>query len=112
MHKERLEQMVVMLRGLPPEKRSNFDIGEWSCGTSACAVGTACFDPWFNEQGLHLNEYGGPSFKDWTSWDAVEAFFGMDPSDARDLFYGGNYPKGDDTTPAEVANRIEAFIAA
>lgn len=111
MNKERLEQMVVMLRNLPPEKRSKFDISEWHCGTSACAVGSACFDPWFNEQGLYLNEYGSPSFDGWSSWDAVEAFFGLEPSDALNLFYGGNYPKGDDTTPAEVAARIEAFIA-
>lgn len=112
MHKERLEQMVTMLRNLPEEKRAKFHIDGWTCGTTACAVGHACFDPWFNEQGLRINEYGAPSFEDETSWWAVEKFFELGEDDAFHLFSGGNYPKEQETTPLDVADRIEAFIAA
>jgi hypothetical protein len=110
MNRERLQQMVTMLRGLLPEKRENFDIGEWTCGTSACAVGTACFHPWFNEQGLHINDCGGPEFDLWHGWHAVEQFFELSSNEARDLFCGVRYPSGDDTKPDEVADRIESFL--
>lgn len=111
MNKQRLEQMVVMLRGLPPEK---FNIGRWHCGTSACAVGHACCSPAFQEQGLSLRKYDWecePAFDGETSWEAVEKFFDIKPSAASYLFYDREYPNEGETTALEVADRIESFIA-
>ncbi|MEX3914841.1 hypothetical protein AB4Y43_01150 [Paraburkholderia sp. BR10872] len=107
MHVERLQRMVTMLRGLPEEK---FDITNWDCGTAACAVGHACLNPIFNEQGLWLSD-GMPAFQGDESWWAVERFFEIDSVQSGHLFYGPDYPNGDLTTAAEVADRIEAFIA-
>ena len=111
MNKERLSQMVTMLRNLPPEPAVKFRLHDWHCGTSACAVGHACLNPWFNEQGLTLNEYGGPDFKGGFGWNAVEEFFGVNQLESRRLFYEGEYADGSETQPAEVADRIESFLA-
>jgi hypothetical protein len=110
MHKERLQQMVTMLRGLPEGKRKTFDLDEWQYGTSACAVGYACLDPVFNGQGLRF-EGLSPEFADNRGWDAVTAFFQIDPGDACQLFEISSYSTRGNTTPAQVADRIEAFIA-
>jgi hypothetical protein len=113
MHKERLQQMVTMLRNLPEEKRENFDLTDWNCGTSACAVGWACLDPVFIEQGLTFDRLRiAPEFMGSDGWHAVKAFFDIGFGQARDLFDIGNYGKGASTGPDEVAARIEAFIAA
>jgi hypothetical protein len=109
MNKERLQQMVTMLRGLPEENQFNLEI--WSCGTSACAVGWACVNPVFIEQGLKRRHTGAPEFKGLTSWDAVEAFFEINLDESEHLFDYGTYPKFCGTGPGEVADRIEAFIA-
>jgi hypothetical protein len=55
MNRERLQQMVTMLRGLPPEPKESepgFHLRAWYCRTTACAVGFACMNPVFKEQGL------------------------------------------------------------
>jgi hypothetical protein len=109
MHKERLEQMVTMLRGLPPEK---FDISDWHCGTTACAVGHACVSPVFNEQGLELSVWDGPKFGEFDGWSAVREFFELNTVDANYLFDMDKYIQGPLTLAGDVADRIEAFIAA
>lgn len=112
MHKERLEQMVTMLRNLPEEK---FDISGWSCGTTACAVGHACATPVFQAQGLLLRQdFDGvmPAYGESDGWRAVGEFFELDIDDAEHLFYSAMYPNYGCTKPFEVADRIEAFIAA
>ena len=112
MHKERLEQMVVVLRSLPPEK---FDISDWQCGTSACAVGHACTSPVFKEQGLGLRyDFDGitPTYGVHYGWSAVEEFFELGMRDAEHLFYVSEYSNRALTKPSEVADRIEAFLTA
>lgn len=115
MNVERLQQMVAMLRGLPPTHHIGFDLTDWHCGTAACAVGHACLSPWFQAEGLSLRQdWGGvtPMFGDFDGWEAVEKFFGLSNDDAEHLFYRWKYPKyGVDTTAPEVADRIEQFIA-
>jgi hypothetical protein len=111
MNRERLQQMVVMLRGLPPEKRENFDMEDWNCGTTACAVGWACLDPVFIEQGLHLDYLRiAPQFEGGNGWYAVKHFFGVTFEQARYLFDINHYTKGCKTEPDEVADRIESFL--
>jgi hypothetical protein len=118
MHKERLTQMVAMLRSLPPEglpaqgqERVEFDLGSWNCGTSACAVGHACLSPVFTEQGLAYDRItGDPLFEGRVAWPAVERFFDLSPDRAERLFADWRYENGVDTTPEQVATRIEEFI--
>jgi hypothetical protein len=111
MHRERLEQMVVMLRGLPPEK---FDIAEWhtpsECGTTACAVGWACVAPVFVKQGLYLHDQA-PAFQTLTGWAAVHQFFELGSHDSHFLFDADWYDRRYSTPAVEVADRVEWFLA-
>lgn len=115
MHIERLQQMVTMLRELPPEPKEipHFHLRYWNCGTTACAIGHATFSPVFMDQGLSWDYvYGVPKFGDLLSWDAVTEFFDLALDRAEHLFFGGQYPdKGWYTTATDVADRIEQFIA-
>jgi hypothetical protein len=110
MNRERLEQMVAMLRELPPE---TFNLTNWQCGTTACAVGHACLNPVFKEQGLNLriDENGvTPAFEGALGWFAVEKFFGLNEERANHFFHRWEYPNLGKTTAAEVADRIESFL--
>ena len=89
-----------------------FDMRGWqmelNCGTAACAVGFACLDPWFNEQGLAFNARGvTPQYGDLLHWAAVTAFFDIDMYDANTLFDSGAYRAG---RPWEVASRIMHYV--
>ena len=84
-------------------------VANHECGTVACAVGHACLDPWFNEQGLTANAGGQPMYGKDNSWDAVAAFFEIERELAILLFDYANYDEEAETTAAEVAYRIRAF---
>lgn len=106
MNRERVELMAKMLtevlfnswKGGPavrewakryevkPRKTGNgigFDLDHWvgadrSCGYSACAVGHACLDPRFIEQGLSIDVNSRtPLFNRYDNWDAIREFFGF-----------------------------------
>jgi hypothetical protein len=117
MHKERLQQMVTMLRNLPPEGGIGFSLANWydpehPCGTVACAIGHACLNPVFTEQGLQLDRgaiFENPRFAGVHGWEAVEKFFDLSADDAKRFFFEDSYPHGD-TTANEVADRIESFL--
>lgn len=123
MNKERLEQMVTMLRTVPKER---FNIAFWDCGTAACAVGHACLNPVFQAQGLTIAETGFgdfvPHVKDGgghirRSWDAVNTFFGINDETSTHLFCGHAYQSAtadaDDVevTPDMVADRIVELLS-
>lgn len=144
MHVERLTKLAELLENLHPSK---FFIREWAsgssngCGYAACAVGTACLDPWFNEQGLKFDdpldtalavfsEYEEamgvknrtlglmPVYVEDEGWDAVCMFFEIAPDDADYLFSGERYQnfwsdkgKMRKIPPSEVAARIRSFIS-
>lgn len=84
-----------------PQKGLKFDLLSWversGCGYSACAVGHACLDPRFNEQGLVMDlNYASPLYIDKsgykrTSWMAVETFFGIGEKAAEYLFQKSKY---------------------
>ncbi len=114
MHKERLSQMVVMLRSLPPEgsRVIEFNLDDWHCGTSACAVGHACISPMIVGQWLTYDSVmPDPVFEGKVGWPAVERFFDLSTDEAEGLFGDWRYEGRSDTTPEQVATRIEEFIA-
>jgi hypothetical protein len=113
MNRERLQQMVTMLRGLPSEGEVGFRLTSWHCGTTACAVGHACLNPAFQEQGLSLVKDGTamvPLYGGHAGWNAVREFFGIDSDEDAYLFLAWEYPDGSETTPDQVADRIELFL--
>lgn len=95
---ERLEQVIRVLENV---KDAEFNLDCWridkSCGTTACAVGWAMCNPWFNARGL-VPERGTtldgvvatgayqPTYQNLYRSDAVRAFFGLDRSEYRELF--------------------------
>lgn len=89
MNTERLQHLITILRQVPAE---DFDMAVWKCGTAACAVGWACLDPAFNEQGLsfampqELPTYASSRGGMCVHWDAVEVFFDLSELQARRLF--------------------------
>ena len=111
MNRERLTQMVTMLRALSEAPEVKFNLHDWHCGTSACAVGHACLNPVFMDQGLELTYWGAPRFDARSSWDAVTHFFEIDREAAGHLFSDDAYKTGGNTEPAAVADRIESFLA-
>ena len=89
------------------------------CGTVACAIGHACRIPEFNALGFKSNglspRYAPPTAKktgswNYSDWRAVHEFFGLGDQEAYTLFLDNRYPTGGHTTPAQVAERIRAFV--
>ncbi len=116
MNRERLEQVIRVLKSVPPQ---HFFMGFWRgaappyrpglCGTTCCAIGHCAQDPWFIAQGFTLNKDGmpAPSYAGARAFDAVRLFFDISNSDARHLFGCQNY---DDTIPNTIA-RIQEFLS-
>lgn len=87
------------------------EVASHECGTVACAIGHACLDPWFNEQGLTVDLDGQPKFENNQSWDAVAAFFEIGWELSIFLFDYTNYEEEQETSAAAVAYRIRALTA-
>lgn len=99
-----------------------FDIGTW-CGRKngevrRCAIGIACTMESFNKIGFRLDAGNCPKYGESTGWRAVESFMGANgefstekaEKDSEHLFWMGNYPNHNDTTPKEVAYRIRQYV--
>lgn len=132
MNIQRLQQAVKILRRIKITKTNKFDLAEWTCGTSACAIGHICRYKVIRDQGLLLIPTGTPNslkpaFKGfhwdgipilYMGWNAVEEFFELRGSEAEYLFARESYrcadeseeESGKSTTPEDVAERIERFI--
>lgn len=111
MNVEALERLAnVVLPQVPDE---NFDLKGWECGTVKCAVGWACVDPWFNDQGLYFKpDYDEdliPVYKDKTNWKAIKEFFNIDLDTSLYLFSEDTYK----TSPSkqDVINRINEVLS-
>ncbi len=106
MNIERLQHLITVLENVPAER---FDLAEWQCGTTACAVGWAALDPVFNKQGLRLTEgpYGNPrpEYENDVNWPAVVGFFDLGYEDTIELFADYSYPEG--ATAQDVIARIK-----
>lgn len=117
MNIERLTKLAELLENLDTKKtKKKFNMESWDCGTSACAVGHAMINSWFNKQGLmaaFATAIDGmrcvPTYNDGTQWDAVKKFFELDLMDAHYLFMDDCYPRK--ARPTTVAKRIRQFIS-
>lgn len=126
------EELPIVNHGI-----KSFDLGSWMktrnyyapvknipdgngtlCGTTACAVGTAMFHPWFNAQGLMPDFIDGgavPLYDNqgyhYYGWGAVGIFFGIPQEDALYLFdedaYEGTPGKHE---PSVVVKRIREYV--
>lgn len=132
MHVKRLQQLSRLLRDLERRGKADyFSLCVWhdkasigaegaqpvragvkpDCGTVACAIGHAALSPVFIKQGLKLNDTKEwPCFGKHTASDAVSAFFEIDVRVVLKLFFSSQYPAKNNTTPEEVANRIDEYI--
>lgn len=102
-----------------------FDLSGWveqdatkkTCGSAACAVGSAIYWKPFQLLGLKPKTSGGffgevryiPKYKDEENWDAVTKFFGIDLEIARWLFEIDKYPEND-PQPEAVVERIREVL--
>jgi hypothetical protein len=127
---ERLLYLARLVEQVPPrllvmdewfsgdDRDANGDVTPSSdCGTAACAAGWATRCPAFHAEGLTTDEGWSPRYIDprdpyerrYDGYDALEKFFALPDRDCRYLFSKENYT---DPTPATVAARIRAFVAA
>lgn len=123
MHIERLSKLVQLLENLPQipsfynaSKPFAFNLTVWrdECGTSACAVGFAAMDSWFQQEGLSLMlnvvRVFTPFYKSSEGSRAVSQFFEIDHGAAVTLFYPEKYRSVQWRDPKAVAQRIREFM--
>ncbi len=117
MHKTRLRMMIKMLENhekifKSPKRKEKveFNISLWNCGSSACAVGSACVYAPFKRLGLRLNRYDIPEFKGKEGMQAVETFFGISTRKAAMLFTDEGYVPCFNVTAQQVADKIRKYI--
>jgi hypothetical protein len=118
MNIERLTHLITVLERVPP---GHLKMGNWACGTAACAVGWAAKDPVFNEQGFVLKGRRSiapvfvldatPGAYNPDNWDAVQLFFEIEFEDAWCLFGTNAYPADAEPAPADVIKRIRELLA-
>lgn len=107
---------LLKLRAIVPHIEE-LDMWTWS----ACIAGNACTDPELNKEGLTIEREkavidGGyiyyPSFKGYTSWEALSEFFALSPENTRMLFCVKKYPQGmtDQQILQECVKRIDDII--
>lgn len=114
----RLEHLIVVLERVHANGEF-FDMNDWAtkCGTASCAMGWACVDPEFMEQGLHMGKdrWGFvPVFSGEQQFDAATKFFDIAFDEADRLFHPSNYdlpPHRKNVRPRDVIARIRALIA-
>lgn len=113
-HVVRLKTLADALDRMPEEQ---FDLTDWKCGTTCCAVGLACTIPEFQAAGLTLQfgpEYDEfyPVFRNSVGFEAAERFFGLTAAQAKHLFGKGSYYNLPlEANPSDVARRIRALLA-
>lgn len=126
-------KQLPTLRSMPIEGNLGFELRSWFgltpdyCGYSACAVGHACFDERFNQQGLVFGfdgpEYVGSNGEEYApDWEGVSEFFGIDLKTAKYLFSDSSYfefgvhvewrrdGSRPPVLPSQVKDRIDDFI--
>lgn len=118
---DRVHRLIEILERVQ-EKNAPFNMVSWfeddesphDCGTAACAMGHACRDPQFQEQGLTIGQehqgYLGahPSFAGYAALEACEKFFGFSYGEADYIFY--DQDSGKHETPADVIERISRVL--
>lgn len=119
---ERLEMLRDLLLNLPERlpQVKEFNMTKWQCGTAACALGSACLYPLFNEQGLKLEDYFEyenrttvmvPYYDGYNCYFAGAAFFDIPLEYSFFLFEPAEYPVDPaKITPQMVADRVQKII--
>lgn len=105
--------------GLAYKECSIGKLKQWSCGTSACALGSAMYHPWFIEQGLVPSRDGrtpnlivGCRRSPLGGFAVASKFFGITDEQSEWLFDPEKYDDdGPNITPAQVAKRVRTLIA-
>ena len=123
MNRERLEHLITVISKIPKE---NLSLKHWvstpgnkigdidqkslvECGTVCCAVGWACSDPIFNEQGLVWDYMlQQPRYKYDTSWTAAMEFFDITFPKALRLFDWESYDEN--VTPEDIIAHIKVEL--
>ena len=111
--KARLEHLITVLQRVPD---SQFDLGVWSCGTSACAAGWAGKDEIFIAQGFQTHHaandvcYVDPLTKLLNlGLLACCEFFHLSHTEAKFLFLTTYYGQGHITTN-EVIRHVQRLL--
>jgi hypothetical protein len=107
-----LRDHLVKISKKPPRGRK-FDLTLWrnACGTSACAIGEACYIPALRARGLKFNRYEWrPQYLCLLGLSAAAEFFGLTPSESAYLFMPISYLVNDWHSPLAVAARITAML--
>lgn len=114
------DRLLYLANFLETHKFDNndFDLSEWQCGTSSCAVGWACSLEYFNKQGLVFTTgicpvpfYHKDHKYELVGWIGVQYFFGLASRlDADKLFASWAYPEDDVNNPLAVAERIRNYV--
>lgn len=105
MNLEAFENLLRVLENVPEEQ---FDLGDWECGTKACAVGWAARDAWFHDREFYLQSHL-PRFRILYGWEAVRSLFHISEDQAYYLFDQKSYEE--DQSLSAVISRIKEFIS-
>ena len=111
---ERLAALATFLDALPPKRLT---LCLWFRNGRGCAVGlAAATEPWFQAQGLRLEDIDRPSlcrpvYQGKTDWDAVSAFFDLSYEQAQGLFSAAAYKDVRQPVPRLIAARIRRHLA-
>lgn len=124
MNTQRLQHLITILENVPEEK---FDLKNWACGATACAIGHAALDPVFVAEGFKLQaeqldadfpRVAYPIFDlsagcRFDGFEAVHVFFDLTPDQASDLFMSWAYfDRGiAKPQPQDVIHRIRELLA-
>lgn len=120
MNLERLLMLAKKLDSVPPDSFNmhcwyyNDFIAKTSCGFEACAAGWAATIPEFAEAGFVI-EFGTanncyPAFEQYSGFEALESFFGINVRAANYLFSSNDNHK-DSNKPWYVAKKIREFVS-
>lgn len=120
---DRLSRMADMIEREMLRGHYQFDLGEWGCGTTACAIGLAIATREFEAEGfksysprcLVRGAEAGylPIYEDYDGWDAIYNFFGIDYKTSHYFFSSVDYHIGDKSGPqvaSEVIARLRDFV--
>ena len=105
MNPEAFENLLRVLENIPEDQ---FDLGDWECGTKACAIGWAARDAWFWDQEFYLTG-SIPKLRSLCGWEAVRALFHISDNNAKYLFEKCSYEE--DQSLSAVISRIKDFIS-
>jgi hypothetical protein len=109
---ERLEALVAFLDALPADRLT---LRFWFSDGRGCAVGLAATDPWFQAQGLRLENIEQlarchPVYLGRSDWEAIAAFFELSTEQCRSFFAAEAYPCSAQSLPQIMAERIRRHL--